>query len=394
MTTCKCWAMALAGILSLPPVVVGANSANEAIDKGIACLEKQDYDGSIAAFSEAIRLNPKLAASYRNRGVAYKAKGEWDKAIADFTEAIRLNPKFTDAYDMRGMVYAKKGEQAKAEADFAQAKTLRSKGRRGPEMPGFSFGLLLPGLFIGLLLYLLLRNLRLWRPSAETRRYNIRWHGFWDEVVWLPAFAFGLFSALLVIAAVSAALPRSAPMWLQCCAGGLPMLAFGCLVFWVARRYSLRRARQLASVAEKMGMTFTATLTDSELLPLHDLPLMVHRRDQPRNVLSGAFSGVNVRLFDLATGRFRNGRKHTVVYFPDPLPCLSDFPTGWLGRRIPGAYTAVLERFGDLTVEARAGRLIVYRWSHLLRPESYLEFLAVASKVYCELASLGAVSDE
>ena len=121
---------------------------------------------------------------------------------------------------------------------------------------------------------------------------------------------------------------------------------------------------------------------------------MAYRHGQPRNVLSGAFSGVNVRLFDLATGRFRNGRKQTVVYFPDPLPCLSDFPTGWLGRRIPGAYTALLERFGDLTVEARAGRLIVYRWSHLLRPESYLEFLAVASKVYCELASLGAVSDE
>ena len=43
--------------------------------------------------TEAIRLDPKSVLAYYNRGRAHHAKVDVDRAIADFSEAIRLNPK-------------------------------------------------------------------------------------------------------------------------------------------------------------------------------------------------------------------------------------------------------------------------------------------------------------
>jgi len=72
--------------------------AVDAYNRGIAYAEKADYDRAIADYTEAIRLDPKLAEAYCSRGAAYgRGKSEYDKAIDDLTEAIRLNPKYADA---------------------------------------------------------------------------------------------------------------------------------------------------------------------------------------------------------------------------------------------------------------------------------------------------------
>ena len=41
-----------------------ADPAVEAYRKGYACLEEEEFDAAIAAFTQAIRLNPKLAQVY------------------------------------------------------------------------------------------------------------------------------------------------------------------------------------------------------------------------------------------------------------------------------------------------------------------------------------------
>jgi len=53
---------------------------------------KKEYDGAVADFSEAIKLDPRTANGYVSRGLAYRAKGDYDRAIADQSEALRLNP--------------------------------------------------------------------------------------------------------------------------------------------------------------------------------------------------------------------------------------------------------------------------------------------------------------
>ena len=73
---------------------------------GLGLRRKGDYDKAIADYTEAIRLNPKLAEAYYSRGFAYGKKGDYDKAIADYTEAIRLDPKYAEAYYNRGVAYA------------------------------------------------------------------------------------------------------------------------------------------------------------------------------------------------------------------------------------------------------------------------------------------------
>jgi tetratricopeptide (TPR) repeat protein len=51
-----------------------------------------EYVKAIAAFTEAILLEPTCASAYSNRGHAYFAKSKYDKAISDCTEGLRLDP--------------------------------------------------------------------------------------------------------------------------------------------------------------------------------------------------------------------------------------------------------------------------------------------------------------
>ncbi|MCY4612177.1 MAG: tetratricopeptide repeat protein [Nitrospira sp.] len=53
---------------------------------------------SIAAYSKAIRLNPKYADAYYNRGLAKVELGQYQDAITDYEKAIRLKPNDLSAY--------------------------------------------------------------------------------------------------------------------------------------------------------------------------------------------------------------------------------------------------------------------------------------------------------
>jgi len=76
---------------------------------------------AIAAFDQAIRVDPEYALAYYNRGDVYRDKGEDDKAIADYDHAIRVEPKFAFAYNNRGNVYQAEGDYDKAIADYDHA---------------------------------------------------------------------------------------------------------------------------------------------------------------------------------------------------------------------------------------------------------------------------------
>jgi Flp pilus assembly protein TadD len=83
---------------------------DEATKQGNLLRDKGDFEGAIAAYTEAIRLNPQNAQPYSGRGHAYLRKGDWDKAITDCNQAIQLDPMMAEAYCTRGGSHGKNGD--------------------------------------------------------------------------------------------------------------------------------------------------------------------------------------------------------------------------------------------------------------------------------------------
>ena len=83
--------------------------------------DKKDYDRAIADYGEAIKLDPKLVTAFNLRGLAYLNKRDLDSALADFNEAIKLNPNFTAAYNNRGLVHARRNDFDLAFAEYSEA---------------------------------------------------------------------------------------------------------------------------------------------------------------------------------------------------------------------------------------------------------------------------------
>jgi tetratricopeptide (TPR) repeat protein len=84
-----------------------------------------DNERAIHDFTEAINLNPKLAAAFLNRGYLYYAiKFDSDRALDDLNEAVRLNPEDAEAFDLRAVIYASKNDYENAKKSVGEAKRV------------------------------------------------------------------------------------------------------------------------------------------------------------------------------------------------------------------------------------------------------------------------------
>jgi tetratricopeptide (TPR) repeat protein len=95
--------------------------------RGDAYNRSGKYEQAITAFTEALRLDPRLALAHALRGDAYGGLGKYDEGIADCSEAIRYDPKLPRAYAYRGWLRINKGDTAGALADCDEAVRLGPK---------------------------------------------------------------------------------------------------------------------------------------------------------------------------------------------------------------------------------------------------------------------------
>jgi tetratricopeptide (TPR) repeat protein len=79
-------------LLTAVPPGVRADDAEAYFDRGFAACDEADYDGAIADYDEAIRLNPHYDLAYRNRGDAWYYKQDYARAREDWEKALQLNP--------------------------------------------------------------------------------------------------------------------------------------------------------------------------------------------------------------------------------------------------------------------------------------------------------------
>jgi tetratricopeptide (TPR) repeat protein/V8-like Glu-specific endopeptidase len=106
---------------NLPP------QADDFILMGFDKAAKNDLQGSIESFTQAIQLNPKLVTARFWRGSYRLLLGDAQGAIADLTNTIQRNPNRLEAYMYRGAAYGKLGQKDKAIADLDRAVSLAPK---------------------------------------------------------------------------------------------------------------------------------------------------------------------------------------------------------------------------------------------------------------------------
>ena len=102
-------------------------SAVDATSRGNDFYYAKNYAQALAAYDEAVMLNPNLAEAYNNRGVVKYELGQYVEAISNYTMAIKLDPQFFAALNNRGNARAALSQFPEAEQDLKAALNLNNK---------------------------------------------------------------------------------------------------------------------------------------------------------------------------------------------------------------------------------------------------------------------------
>ena len=101
------------------------SSKEELFGKGLGAYGKGNLDEAIAAFDEALQLDPDYADAYFALANSYNKKGNLDKAIAAIRKAIELNPQEALYHTELSRLYVQRGMIPEAEAAKAEAMRLQ-----------------------------------------------------------------------------------------------------------------------------------------------------------------------------------------------------------------------------------------------------------------------------
>jgi tetratricopeptide (TPR) repeat protein len=126
---------------------IGDFAALAFYSRGMAYIQKPDFDAAMNDFNETLRIDSKMSPAYTGRGMAYWMRGKPDLAAADWNEAIRLGPIYQNPYlnslpyMYRGtLYYAGRHEYERAVADLDQAIQVDPKNGQAFSNRGWAFG--------------------------------------------------------------------------------------------------------------------------------------------------------------------------------------------------------------------------------------------------------------
>jgi tetratricopeptide (TPR) repeat protein len=119
----------------------GGESAEKYLEQGIKEFQNQNYDGAIASYEKAIKLEPRAAAAYNLLGMAYRFKYNQlgkpelrEKEIAAFKKAAEIDPKFWTAMINLGATYYAMGEKAQAASWFKKGLEINPNHPEQPQL--------------------------------------------------------------------------------------------------------------------------------------------------------------------------------------------------------------------------------------------------------------------
>lgn len=105
---------------------IDPNNVDAYFRRGIAFFEIKDYQAAIKDFNQVVRLSPDNDLAYFLRGLARSFANDKQGAIEDYTQAIRLNAQYAEAYNNRGVEYEALGDYQKAIADYTESIRLKN----------------------------------------------------------------------------------------------------------------------------------------------------------------------------------------------------------------------------------------------------------------------------
>lgn len=89
--------------------------------------EEQDYTSAEYYYSQALRVNPKMANALTNRALILGRNGKMNEAIKDLNRAIELEPNNSRAYNNRGIARGALNDMKGAIKDFTRAIEIDSR---------------------------------------------------------------------------------------------------------------------------------------------------------------------------------------------------------------------------------------------------------------------------
>lgn len=111
-----------------PQIIIVQNPAEDLFNSALAKSESGDFEGAIADYTEAIRLNHNYAKAHNKRGIILgRNLKDYPAAKADFDRAIEINPNYGDAYYNRARVREFLEDKEGAIADYHKAAELYQK---------------------------------------------------------------------------------------------------------------------------------------------------------------------------------------------------------------------------------------------------------------------------
>lgn len=100
------------------------DEATKQFNQAVELQEEGKFQQAVAAYDEAIRLNPEFADAYHNRAICHALLHNYSNAIKDANSAIEPAPRDALTHMVRGAIYAELGQTQKAIADLEKALDL------------------------------------------------------------------------------------------------------------------------------------------------------------------------------------------------------------------------------------------------------------------------------
>jgi tetratricopeptide (TPR) repeat protein len=98
------------------------------LTEGNALRDLKRYDEALAAYEQAIRLDPKYPLAYNSKGATLYVLKRYDEALAANEQAIRLDPNYAFAYYVKGLALDNLGKSREAKQAYDKARQLGYTG--------------------------------------------------------------------------------------------------------------------------------------------------------------------------------------------------------------------------------------------------------------------------